>query len=305
MKSLLSVRLFSIPFIFFLSIQGQHKGIKSKHPERSYTNNKAQQSASNNYVTITYYLHNHQIWYECNKFFFKRHSDVVSYYNKIRNYKNMYKRAKPKGAEIPGSVTLTGQFFKIVEYSYPEILKANPFSDHIWRRIWYGCEVNTFIKNNFQLLKIGFVAEINEYRRLHSVKPLKMDYFLSDFAITQSRRRASMISILFKKSYVFGHLGASGSIDQANLIVKKMYDTFMAKYNWYGKNYPSSTTKFVQLVWKKTKKVGVGVCTRGNIIYVSLVFTPKGGVGSFKKNVFPISQKHLYIYNLFRKNQSE
>uniref|UniRef100_A0A0N5C8W5 SCP domain-containing protein n=1 Tax=Strongyloides papillosus TaxID=174720 RepID=A0A0N5C8W5_STREA len=252
-----------------------------------------------NKFTITYYLYKNKPLYECNNFFFRWHRDVVEYYNSLCYGKIKGKKIIPRKAIDSKKLDPEGLLFRMEEFRYPDIIKSNPFSCHIWTRVWEGCDYYCFAEYNFKFLKEGYVAEINEYRRLHEAAPLEIDHYLQKYAAIQARMSCSYNPTFLKKSKRLGYIGAIYILKKANLLVKNMYDKFLSEYNWNSLIHVGGGTKYSQLIWKNTKKIGIGVCEKGEHIFTTFLFLPKGGYGSFEKNVQPIGQKHLYLYNFF------
>uniref|UniRef100_A0A0N5BS53 SCP domain-containing protein n=1 Tax=Strongyloides papillosus TaxID=174720 RepID=A0A0N5BS53_STREA len=198
----------------------------------------------------------------------------------------------------------SGNLYRIAQYSYPDILRLNPFSELIWARVWYGCGFSCFAEHDFKILKEGLFTEINEYRRLHGVPQLVKNTFLQKLAASRAKKLAAGDPVQIKNYPFLGILDAIERLQLGNLAIKNLYDRFMSRYKWHGKNRISNYVRYSQIIWKKTKEVGIGAHTKGHIIYVSFFFSPKGGFGNFKKNVFPVQEKHLYIHNLFKRNHN-
>uniref|UniRef100_A0A0N5B5V6 SCP domain-containing protein n=1 Tax=Strongyloides papillosus TaxID=174720 RepID=A0A0N5B5V6_STREA len=300
MKCLLNIKLYIFLFTLFPNIQG---------PKRKRTSIVDDISAKRPYkplikdCKITYYWFKYRMWYELNNFLFKKHRDVIAYYNKLCFGVLSNKDKRPEGAAKRNFLKVNSNFLKLAEYSYPDILKSNPFTDFIWKRIWYGCDFNCYAKNQFELLKIGFLTELNEYRRLHGVKPLVMDPLLQEKAEKQAKKNAPPFHTKFKDNRFIGHIGANCRVEQANILMKKMYEILLSNYDWYNKTLNSISRVYLQLIWKHTQKIGVGVWIKDDHIYIAFLFSPKGCAGNFNKNVYPITQKHLYMFNLFEKNR--
>uniref|UniRef100_A0A0N5BS52 SCP domain-containing protein n=1 Tax=Strongyloides papillosus TaxID=174720 RepID=A0A0N5BS52_STREA len=243
--------------------------------------------------------------YECNNFFFNRHEDVINYYNRLTSNQIKHKYVRPNGAQSCRSIKFKRPLLKIAEYSYPNLLKSNPFSEHIWSRIWTHCDYSCFAFNNFKHLKTGFINEINEYRLLHGAQPLVKSSYLQHLAGFQAKRDAFPVPILLKSDHSVGYISVTYGLKNANLIVKKIYDKFMSSYNWHAKNHKNRDAKYSQIIWNNTKEVDIGIYVAGSNIHVAFLFLPKGGFKDFKNNVFPISQKYLYTHNLYAINRKE
>ncbi len=66
------------------------------------------------------------------------------------------------------------------------------------------------------------------------------------------------------------------------MIVKSWYD----QHQQYDINNESSATDFTQLVWKKSRKIGVGHAYNGHKLYVIVIYKPSGNIrGEFAANV--------------------
>uniref|UniRef100_A0A0K0FJA8 SCP domain-containing protein n=1 Tax=Strongyloides venezuelensis TaxID=75913 RepID=A0A0K0FJA8_STRVS len=254
---------------------------------------------------ITYYWYDHRILYEINNFYFKFHQEALLYFKKLSTGKIRNLKTMPKNVVVLRNIDLKGPLVKIAEYKYPAILKSNPFSDYIWKRVWSGCDFFCFAANNFRLLKEGLVTEINEYRRIHGVNPLITYSVLEEGARAQARKNNLDVPIWVSKSPLVGYLGTICSLYKANFVIKKMYDKLLSNYQWNGKDPKNDISKFSQLIWKSTERIGVGVSVKGNRICIILFFNPKGGVGNFKKNVFPVTQRHIHMFNLFANKMYE
>uniref|UniRef100_A0A0N5BS51 SCP domain-containing protein n=1 Tax=Strongyloides papillosus TaxID=174720 RepID=A0A0N5BS51_STREA len=249
---------------------------------------------------VAYYLYNYKVLYECNGFFFNQHKYVVEYYSKLLSGKDRNKR--PKGAMDCKYINPYKPSYLITVYKNRDILKSNPFCDKIYERVWLGCDYDCFAANNFRLLKQGYVVEINEYRRLHDATPLIVDPFLNKLANEQANESCLKKPSLFRKYPHIGYLGGVFPVKHANLIITKMYDKFLTSYNWHAKRHEGKYDKNAQILWKSTKRVGVGVCVKYNQIYVTFLFSPRGCTKHFHNNVRPISPKHIHMFAVFGRN---
>uniref|UniRef100_A0A0N5C3Q1 SCP domain-containing protein n=1 Tax=Strongyloides papillosus TaxID=174720 RepID=A0A0N5C3Q1_STREA len=330
MKYLLNIKICIILSTLFLSIQankpsrskslGSLNSLRSQNVENlnlkrsksvSHLSLRRPQSVSNlsprrpysplcNKFTIVYYLYKSKPLYDCNGFFFKWYRDAVGYYNELCAGKIDSENTIPNKAIDPRTLDPEGLLYKMEEFRYPDIIKSNPFSYRIWTRIWDNCDFYCFAAYDFKFLKEGFLTEINEYRRLHEAPPLKVDPLLQKYATLQAKKSCSFIPpIPFKESKYVGYIGAAYILEKASLLVKKMYDKFLSEYNWNSKFHVGGGARYSQLIWRKTRKIGIGVCGRDDHIFVTFLFLPKGGYGNFEKNVRPVGQKHIYLYNFF------
>uniref|UniRef100_A0A0N5BS47 SCP domain-containing protein n=1 Tax=Strongyloides papillosus TaxID=174720 RepID=A0A0N5BS47_STREA len=147
-----------------------------------------------------------------------------------------------------------------------------------------------------------FVTEINQYRRLHDVPPLKVDHGLNKLAKKHAWGTCLNDPSMFKSSSKIKYLGLRYHLVHGNIIVKNMYEKFMLGYNWYAKHHVGRYDKYAQLIWKGTKKVGVGVCVRNDNIDVVIAFSPKISTRDFNANVRPIGLKHVHMFGVFARN---
>uniref|UniRef100_A0A0K0FJB5 SCP domain-containing protein n=1 Tax=Strongyloides venezuelensis TaxID=75913 RepID=A0A0K0FJB5_STRVS len=249
-------------------------------------------------------MHNNQLWIECNYFFFKKHKDALNYYKKLCSGEIVDLKEKPEGAVQHYKVMSHKNLYRIAQYSYPEILRLNPFSETVWTRVWYGCNYNFLAKNDFRILKEGYLTEINEYRKMHGVPPLVKNSYLEKLADSRAKKLASPKNFTIKNYEFLGNLDAIEPLHSANFAIRNFYDKFMSRYNWGGKNRISNYIRYSQIVWKSTKEVGIGTRVSDKIIYICFIFSPKGGFRKFKRNVFPVQEKHLYIHNFYRRCRS-
>uniref|UniRef100_A0A0K0FJA9 SCP domain-containing protein n=1 Tax=Strongyloides venezuelensis TaxID=75913 RepID=A0A0K0FJA9_STRVS len=254
---------------------------------------------------ITYYLYNHKIIYNCNGFFFNQHIYVVEYYKKLLSGKIKNRNKKPKGALGCKYLDPYAQFYKIAECKYPDMLKSNPFSDVIYKRVWFKCDYDCFSADNFRLLKQGYVAEMNEYRRLHDTSPLIVHPVLEILANELARKSCYNILSLFKRNPHIGYILKVTHVSLADFVITKMYDKFLTNYNWNAKQHIGKYDKYAQILWLSTKKVGVGVCIKHKKIHVALLFSPLGCTKNFKTNVRPIGWKHIHMFAVFGRNRAK
>uniref|UniRef100_A0A0N5BS50 SCP domain-containing protein n=1 Tax=Strongyloides papillosus TaxID=174720 RepID=A0A0N5BS50_STREA len=182
------------------------------------------------------------------------------------------------------------------------MLKSNPFSSVIYENIWLGCDYNCFSANKFKILKQGYVTEINQYRRIHDTAPLIVDTYLETLANEEAKMSCSRRRSSFRIDYRIGYLLEVFRLEFADLLITKMYDRFLTTYNWNDKRHEGKYDKYAQMLWRSTKKIGVGVCPRNDKIFVVLLFSPRGCTRNFRMNVRPIGPRHIHMFAVFGKN---
>ncbi|CEF70646.2 CAP domain-containing protein [Strongyloides ratti] len=296
MKYLLDILLHVVLFTIFL------KAHKTSLKQRKSSSNNVGESSRlpDDPFKVTYYLLNIKVFYECNGFVFTEHSNVMHYYKQLTNSLFKNKKIKPKGGQRI-DITKFQNVFKIAEYSYNSVIRKNPFSSKIWNTIWYTCDYFCYSFNNFNALKVGLFNEINEYRRVHGVHKLTEHVILSRIAEKEAihsskQNKNSKCSHKWLGCYIFIY-----NKFEANKIIKPRYNIFLSEYKWNNNRQIADLFFITQCIWKKTKSIGIGVQLKGNYIYVVFTFLPKGNVnGEYLRNVQPISEKVIHMYNLFK-----
>ncbi|CAF3425000.1 unnamed protein product, partial [Rotaria sp. Silwood2] len=141
----------------------------------------------------------------------------------------------------------------------------------------------------------------NNYRARHCAPPLVISQRLNQIAQSYAEHLAATSTFehsgnqleneplgenLYMQWITFGR--APGSAREA---VKGWYDE-ISMHNFQRPKFSPKTGHFTQLVWKSSKKLGVGIAyspdRRG--VYVVANYYPAGnimGSGSFEKNVLP------------------
>lgn len=147
-------------------------------------------------------------------------------------------------------------------------------------------------------------AMVNEYRELHGVPPLKVDQKLN----AQAQRWADRGKFEHSATDGYGEnlavIGApctrgSGPDDPWNSL-RKSVTLWYEEINDYDFDHPDTVAgdkaefdkgigHFTQLVWKSSRKIGVGITTHPKQYWKCLIvaqFTPPGNrVGEFRENV--------------------
>uniref|UniRef100_A0A0K0G230 SCP domain-containing protein n=1 Tax=Strongyloides venezuelensis TaxID=75913 RepID=A0A0K0G230_STRVS len=157
------------------------------------------------------------------------------------------------------------------------------FSNKIWKRVWKSCYYYAcFVKNDFRELKVRLLFEMNKYRLLHRVPPVRFDDRYVNVAET------NLYSLMYRKRKVNRDLlkyFVKIPFYLAPLIMKRWYDENTGyKYNTFLAI--GGTEHFSAIVWKNVKYVGFAVEELDNMIYFDCVFYPKPNIPEqFKSNV--------------------
>lgn len=134
----------------------------------------------------------------------------------------------------------------------------------------------------------------NEYRAQHGVPPLKLCKKLNQEAQQYSEALASTRILKHSPESSRGQCGenlAWASYDQTGKEVADRWYSEIKNYNFQQPGFTSGTGHFTAMVWKNTKKIGVGKASAsdGSSFVVARYF-PAGNVvnqGFFEENVPP------------------
>ncbi|KAM5298471.1 Golgi-associated plant pathogenesis-related protein 1 [Ctenodactylus gundi] len=134
----------------------------------------------------------------------------------------------------------------------------------------------------------------NEYRQQHGVPPLKLCKKLNQEAQQYSEALASTRILKHSPESSRGQCGenlAWASYDQTGKEVADRWYSEIKNYNFQQPGFTSGTGHFTAMVWKNTKKMGVGKASAsdGSSFVVARYF-PAGNVvnqGFFEENVLP------------------
>jgi glioma pathogenesis-related protein 2 len=171
----------------------------------------------------------------------------------------------------------------IVNKSYIEQFSKNLLNEHNRYRLEYGnvgdLELNSHLSGRAQV-HVNYLS-FNELKLENS----------SDTNIGENHYRHYDSKINFRKTF------ESFSAD------------IVTKY-WYKQSMNglliTSPCNFTQIIWKSTKKLGVGIaCSSNGIIYVSAFYWPKGNIQKlFNENVF-ISRNDDAISKMIKNDNNE
>ncbi|KAG7470002.1 hypothetical protein MATL_G00135000 [Megalops atlanticus] len=134
----------------------------------------------------------------------------------------------------------------------------------------------------------------NEYRRQHQAPPLKLSSKLSREATRYAESLASTRILKHSAESSRGSCGenlAWASYDQPGKDVADRWYNEVKNYNFNRPGFSTGTGHFTAMVWKSTKKLGVGkaTATDGSTFVVARYF-PAGNItnqGHFEANVLP------------------
>uniref|UniRef100_A0A8C5W2S4 SCP domain-containing protein n=1 Tax=Microcebus murinus TaxID=30608 RepID=A0A8C5W2S4_MICMU len=134
----------------------------------------------------------------------------------------------------------------------------------------------------------------NEYRRQHGVPPLKLSKQLNREAQQYSEALASTRVLEHSRQSSRGRCGenlAWASYDQTGKEVAARWYGEIKNYNFQQPGFTSGTGHFTAMVWKNTKKMGVGKAAASDgSSFVVARYYPAGNVvnqGFFEENVLP------------------
>uniref|UniRef100_A0A0N5BJX1 SCP domain-containing protein n=2 Tax=Strongyloides papillosus TaxID=174720 RepID=A0A0N5BJX1_STREA len=164
--------------------------------------------------------------------------------------------------------------------------KQKPKSHQIWLRVWSSCSVECYSANYYDVYKQKVLTEINLYRQMHNVLPIRISPKLSVIAQELADKYAMRQTLDVDKNSEYGILYEKSRIESASKVIRDWYNT-NEKYNFFlGKKNSKSARSFTQIVWATTTKFGIGVQHDSGYLYVVCVFSPKGNKkGEYKKNV--------------------
>ncbi|XP_034272268.1 Golgi-associated plant pathogenesis-related protein 1 isoform X1 [Pantherophis guttatus] len=134
----------------------------------------------------------------------------------------------------------------------------------------------------------------NDYRKKHGVPSLKLCKKLNREAQQYSEALASTRILKHSPESSSGKCGenlAWASYDQSGSEVADRWYSEIKNYNFQSPGFSSGTGHFTAMVWKNTKKMGVGKAAASDgSTFVVARYEPAGNIvnsGQYKQNVFP------------------
>ncbi|KAB0800348.1 hypothetical protein PPYR_06088 [Photinus pyralis] len=141
-------------------------------------------------------------------------------------------------------------------------------------------------------LNIAVLNAHNRYRAQHGVPPLTLDSRLNNFAQDWANHLAETDTFSHRPNNPYGeNLFWSSVYKQTNqdiaLTAVEVWYNESQKYDYNTNDGMEGTYHFTQLIWKSSRKLGVGVAKSSkNIVYVACNYDPIGNVqGQFIENV--------------------
>ncbi|XP_071485373.1 Golgi-associated plant pathogenesis-related protein 1-like [Diadema antillarum] len=137
----------------------------------------------------------------------------------------------------------------------------------------------------------------NKYRAMHGAPALKLDNRLNKYAQDWADKCAKKAQLAHRTDHKYGeniHY-AYDSTGIENITGEKASKAFydeISRYNFSGGGgFSSGTGHFTQLVWKKSRRMGIGVAVNPknrNQVFSVFNYEPAGNVqGQYKENVLP------------------
>ncbi|CEF66101.1 CAP domain-containing protein [Strongyloides ratti] len=172
------------------------------------------------------------------------------------------------------------------DFNVQSYLGTNAKSIYIWRMVWNGCDYKCFSSQNYKIFRLNILKEINLLRKYHYSYPLLLNNKLEKLAQKYAEKSAKVGKLLpLSIFYTYGQTMGIMFYLAGNTIVNRWYQE--SKYYDYKNHRSSKGLKmFTQLVWRRTKFIGIGVAKTNYALYIVCLFHPKGNVkNKFKENV--------------------
>merc|ERR1712055_67561 len=141
--------------------------------------------------------------------------------------------------------------------------------------------------SNIQFAK-NMLDEHNKYRSKHGVPPLKLDNKMNAYAqnLAESNAAAGRLAHTPREHRRYGENLAYGWGYPLDGEPKRMVQGWYNEISLYPGHYTKESGHFSQVIWKNSKRLGVGFAQKGNELFVAAVYDPKGNVdGQHAENV--------------------
>merc|ERR1711931_130755 len=138
--------------------------------------------------------------------------------------------------------------------------------------------------SNIQFAK-NMLDEHNKYRSKHGVPPLKLDNKMNAYAQNLAESNAAA-GRLAHTPRGYGENLASSEGYPLHGEPKRTVQRWYNEISMYPGHYTKESGHFSQVIWKNSKRLGVGFAQKGNKLFVAAVYDPAGNVpGAFEANV--------------------
>ncbi|XP_064535158.1 Golgi-associated plant pathogenesis-related protein 1 isoform X1 [Drosophila montana] len=131
----------------------------------------------------------------------------------------------------------------------------------------------------------------NAHRAQHNAPPLELDGSLNKLATNWAQHLLANNRMEHRQNSGYGeniYMASGGNLGGADA-VDSWYNE-INDYNWRSPSFQMNTGHFTQVVWKSSKRLGVGFARRGNTIYVVCNYDPPGNYNNmYRENVSPPS----------------
>lgn len=151
---------------------------------------------------------------------------------------------------------------------------------------------NISIPEDLDAFRTEVLCAHNDYRKRHKANGLKLSNDLNEIAQNWAETMARTGSLSHRPDgkmgeNIFAGYKSDGSIS-GNHVVKLWFDE-IANYDFKNNEFQPKTGHFTQVVWKSSKRLGVGKAIASNgFVYVCANYDPAGNVKTqFDKNVTP------------------
>lgn len=152
----------------------------------------------------------------------------------------------------------------------------------------------------------AFLAKHNQLRAKHGVPALIFDDYLQNRAQEWADRMADSGRISTRRESQYGEnlyvsWSNNGAHPNADTLVQSWYDDIDNYATYFGAEPDMDSISlygyFTQLIWRDSRRVGVGCGIRGNSLFVVANYDPAGNVnGRFQSNV-PAPMNYNYDNN--------
>ena len=132
---------------------------------------------------------------------------------------------------------------------------------------------------------------INKYRMMHAAPPLVLSLNLSEAATTWAMKNAEDNQELLDVNSKYGQTMFSTG-DIGGNVGKRAVESWYNQIRFYDFHSPKANLKaayFTQMVWVKSKEIGIGYGGNGSNAYIVAFYSPVGNEGNFLHNVLPVT----------------